>query len=121
MAKVTRTAILAVCIASAATAHAGMFNDLSKLTGKVVIGAGDARAMDCPSAMTYDCRTWPSSVYQMLDSGRCFQLVRPVCGTSCTGILALDRSNTATFFMQSQIGGDFTAYPATVSACPPAY
>lgn len=100
--------------------RAGLMNDLKNLTGMRVIAAGDARAEDCPSAMTHDCAAWPRGIYS-IGYNVCFQAIQSSCGMSCQGILAIDSRQQAYFFAKDAYGSDFTQTTARIGECPPAY
>lgn len=115
-------AILLIVINSAGASSAeDLFDDTEKIEGMTIAYAGLIEKIDCPREFSYgyDCSEWPLDFYKFQDKNVCFQASLYVCGHSCNGMLAVDKSDKISLFViERNFDGVLKQATVTLYKCP---
>jgi hypothetical protein len=99
---------------------AGVFNDLDRLEGKVVLYAGEFESITCPIDGKYDCTTWPMTMLKTRKGPEiCLGTDKYVrCGYKCSGLIAVGEDKVPKAYVFSPMSSDATEIPVEKYRCP---
>ncbi len=111
-----------VALASAVTScceptYASLFDESEKLEGRTVVEAGNMQRLDYPLYGDYNCRTWPTNLYQL--GTYCFSIMSYVSAYNAIGLLTVGKTgDIQLFIVEGGLSAKISASFVTMYDCP---